>query len=153
MDFDVSITVDPTMDADMIKVLLVDDYAYIRMGIQHLLETTSDIEVVDTAVDGIDAVTKSYLYRPDVVIIDISMPLVDGLEATKKIRESCPGTRVLALSVYHYREYVNKALQAGAAGYLTKEAIGGELIEAIRSVYDGKRYFSKGIAEAAKQFV
>lgn len=130
----------------MIAVLLVDDHAYIRTGIRYLLESTPDIEVVDTASNGIEAVAKANSLHPDVVIIDISMPFMDGIEATKQICECCPQTHILVLSLYPDKEYIRSALQAGAHGYILKHQLGDELLEAIRSIYEGKRYFSRTIA-------
>jgi DNA-binding NarL/FixJ family response regulator len=130
----------------MITVLLVDDHAYIRKGIRYLLEPTPDIEVVATASNGIEAVTKARLHQPHLAIIDISMPLMNGIELTKQIRESCPHTRVLILSIHADLDYVEDSLLAGAAGYVLKEAIGNELLEAIRALHNGKRYFSRNIA-------
>lgn len=130
----------------MISVLLVDDHTYIRNGICYLMEATGDIEIVATASNGIEAVAKSRLHQPHVVIMDISMPLMDGIEATKQIRISCPHTRVLALSLYDHPAYVEGALRAGAHGYVLKDTIGDELLDAIRALYRGKRYFSRRIA-------
>lgn len=130
----------------MITVLLVDDHAYIRKGVQYLLDATDDIHVLDTASNGIEAVAKARSLRPDVVIIDISMPLMNGIEATQQIHACCPRTHVLALSIYPDKEYIQSALQAGAQGYVLKDKIGDELVEAIRSLYSGQRYFSRRIA-------
>jgi DNA-binding NarL/FixJ family response regulator len=130
----------------MITVLLVDDHAYIRKGIQSLLESMPDIEVVDTASNGIEAVAKARSLQPDVVIIDISMPFMNGIEATQQIHESCPRTHVLGLSIFRDKEYVQSALEAGAQGYVLKDKIGDELLDAIRSLHDGKPYFSRKIA-------
>lgn len=129
----------------MTSVLLVDDHTYIRNGICYLIEGTTDIEVVATASNGIEAVAKARLYQPHVVVIDISMPFMDGIEATKQIKNSCPSTRVLALSIYDNQAYIEGALQAGAHGYVVKDAIATELLDAIRSLYEGKRYFSQKI--------
>ena len=129
----------------MTSVLLVDDHTYIRNGICYLIEGTTDIEVVATASNGIEAVAKARLYQPHVVVIDISMPFMDGIEATKQIKNSCPSTRVLALSIYDNQAYIEGALQAGAHGYVVKDAIATELLEAIRSLHEGKRYFSHKI--------
>lgn len=129
----------------MPSVLLVDDHTYIRNGICYLIEGTTDIEVVATASNGIEAVAKARLYQPHVVVIDISMPFMDGIEATKQIKNSCPSTRVLALSIYDNQAYIEGALQAGAHGYVVKDAIATELLDAIRSLYEGKRYFSQKI--------
>jgi len=129
----------------MITVLLADDHAYIRNGVQYLLEATQLIEVVATAANGIEAVAKARLLQPHVVVIDISMPFMSGIEATKQIRACCPRTHVLALSIYPDKEYIQGALQAGAYGYVLKDRIGDELLEAIISIYSGKRYFSRKI--------
>lgn len=130
----------------MITVLLVDDHSYIRKGIRYLLETTPDMEVVATASNGIEAVARARLLQPDIVILDLSMPLMNGIEATKQICASCPRTRVLALSIYDSPEYVQSAVQAGARGYVLKDKIPEELLTAIRSLYIGKRFFSRKIA-------
>lgn len=130
----------------MITVLLVDDHAYIRKGIRNLLATTADIEVVATAANGIDAIMKARSLRPDIVIIDISMPFIDGVEATKQIRMDCPRARILTLSLHDNPEYVRRSLEAGAHGYVLKEKVAVELPDAIRSLYRGSRYFSKKIA-------
>ena len=137
----------------MITVLLVDDHAYIRKGIQHLLESTTDIQVMATASNGIEAIAKARSLQPDVVIIDISMPFMSGIEATQQIRADCPHTRVLALSIYPDKEYVQGALQAGAQGYILKDKLGDELLEAIRSIYSGKRYFSRKIAGVIHPYI
>ena len=130
----------------MITVLLVDDHSYIRKGIRYLLEARGDMEVVATATNGIEAVAKARLHQPDVVIIDISMPLMNGIEATRQIRENCPATRVLTLSIYDDPSYVRKAVQAGATGYVLKTGLPDELLEAIQSLYNGRPYFSRKIA-------
>jgi DNA-binding NarL/FixJ family response regulator len=130
----------------MITVLLADDHAYIRKGIRYLLEATPDMEVVATASNGIEAVARARLLQPDIVIIDLSMPLMNGIEATRQICGSCPSTRVLTLSIYDSLEYVHSALQAGARGYVLKDKIPEELLAAIRAIHDGKRFFSHKIA-------
>jgi DNA-binding NarL/FixJ family response regulator len=129
----------------MITILLGDDHSYIRKGIRYLLESLKHIEVVATATNGIEAVAKARLHQPDIVIIDISMPLMNGIEATRQIRESCPGTRVLALSIYDDPLYVKNAVQAGATGYILKEGLPDELLEAIQSLSKGSTYFSRKI--------
>lgn len=130
----------------MITVLLGDDHAYIRKGIRYLLESIPDIDVVASAANGIEAVAKARSLHPDVVIIDISMPFMNGIEATRQIHECCPGIHILALSLYPDKEYIQSALQAGATGYVLKQYIGDELLEAIRAIYSGERYFSREIA-------
>jgi DNA-binding NarL/FixJ family response regulator len=130
----------------MITVLLVDDHSYIRKGIRYLLESLGDVEFVATATNGIEAVTKARLHQPDIVIMDISMPLMNGIEATRQIRENCPATRVLTLSIHTDPSYVRNAVQAGATGYVLKDGLPDDLLEAVQSVYNGRRYFSRKIA-------
>jgi DNA-binding NarL/FixJ family response regulator len=134
------------MGVMMITVLIVDDHTYIRQGIAGLLEATGDIEVVATAANGIEAVAKARLHQPHVAVVDISMPFMDGIEATRQIRSASPQTRVLALSLYDHQEYIRDALQAGASGYVLKDALPNEILEAIRSLHGGERYFSRKIA-------
>ncbi len=130
----------------MITVLIVDDHTYIRRGIRNLLVTTGDIEVVATAENGVDAIMKARSLRPHIVIMDLSMPYIDGVEAIKQIRMDCPSARILALSLHDNPEYVKRSLQAGAHGYVLKEKVAGELLDAIRTIHGGGRYFSKKIA-------
>lgn len=137
----------------MITVLLVDDHAYIRRGIQTLLEAATDIQVVAAVANGIEAVAKARLLQPDVVIIDISMPFMSGIEATQHICASCPRTRVLALSIYDNVEYIRSALEAGAHGYVLKDKIADELLDAIHSLHEGRRYFSRKIAAAFHSYI
>jgi DNA-binding NarL/FixJ family response regulator len=137
----------------MIAVLLVDDHTYIRKGIQDLLEAVPDVNVVDSASNGIEAVAKAHTHQPDVVVIDISMPLMNGIEAATQIAASCPRSRILALSLYDHPDYVRGALEAGASGYILKDAIGDELVEAIRFLHQGKRYFSRKVAGLIHPFV
>ena len=130
----------------MITVLLVDDHAYIRKGLRSLLAATEDIEVIATAANGVDAIMKARSQRPDIVIMDLSMPFIDGVEAIKQIRMDCPGARILTLSLHDNPEYVKRSLEAGTHGYILKENVASELLDAIRSLYGGNRYFSKKIA-------
>lgn len=135
----------------MIKVLLVDDHIYIRKAIRQLLETTRYIQVVATACNGIEAVDKAHSHRPDIVIMDISMSLMDGLEATRQILADIPDIRVLMLSSHDNQEYIQSALEAGAVGYVVKEAIAREMLEAIRSLFGGGRYFCREIIDKVDQ--
>ena len=130
----------------MISILLVDDHTYIRRGIRSLIDTTADMEVVATASNGIEAVAKARLFPLDIVIMDISMPFMDGLEAINHIREVCPQTRILTLSIYDHPAYIQGALQAGARGYILKDALGDELLDAIHALHNGERYFSQKVA-------
>jgi DNA-binding NarL/FixJ family response regulator len=134
----------------MIKVLLADDHVMVRDGLRYLLEAAGDIQIIAVAEGGKDAVTKAIVYQPNVVIIDISMPDLDGMEATQQIVTYCPNTRVLLLSMHHTAEYVQRALEVGAFGYVLKDEAGYDLLLAVRALYRGSRYFSKKIAEIAR---
>ena len=133
----------------MITVLLVDDHAAVRQGLRYLLDTTVDIQVIATASNGFEAVNYADSFRPDVIVMDVSMPFMDGIEAAKEIRHRFPLARVIMLSVFVDREYVSRALQVGARGYVLKDTMGQELPEAIRTIHDGKYYFSQHIGVIA----
>ena len=137
----------------MITVLLVDDNGPVRESLRYLLEVSDDIKLVATATNGMEGVDKARSHRPDVAIIDISMPLMDGIEATEHIRECCGLTRVIMLSGYSEAEYIKRALEAGAKGYVLKDIAGEQLLEAIRTVFSGKHYFSYQIAEVAEKYI
>ncbi|MGB5079691.1 MAG: response regulator transcription factor [Burkholderiales bacterium] len=130
-----------------VRVLLADDHAVVRDGLRALLEGAQDLQVVGVAGNGRDAVAEAQRLRPDIVIMDIAMPELDGVEATRRIVDKCPETRVLILSMYLSAEHIHRALQAGAQGYVLKESAGDEVIEAIRAVRAGKRYLSHRITE------
>ena len=130
----------------MITVVLADDHAVLRDGLRYLLEAAGDIQIVSTAANGQEAVEQATLLCPDVVVMDISMPIMSGIEATKHICKICKHTKVAILSMHHTTEYIQRALEAGAAGYLLKDSAGAELVAAIRAVHNGKRYISKKIA-------
>ena len=130
----------------MITVLLADDHIMVRDGLRHILEAAGDIQIVGLASNGKEAVAQAGANCPNVAVIDISMPVMDGIEATRQIREICPHTRIVTLSMYHTGEYVQRALRAGAVGYVLKDAAGNELVEAVRSLHAGKRYLSPQVA-------
>lgn len=132
----------------MIKVLLADDHLILREGIEALLKAQDDITVIAHARDGRDAVRKIVDLKPDVAVMDIVMPELDGIEATRLARASSTSTRVVILSMHSTTEHIFRALQAGASGYLLKESAGAELVAAIRSVFSGRRYLSQKITEA-----
>src|SRR3954467_13677352 len=113
-----------------IKVLLVDDHTVLREGPRELLERQADIKVVGEAADGFEAVELTGRLQPDVVLMDVAMPAMNGVEATRKIKEMWPGVAVLVLSAFDEDEYVFALLEAGAAGYLLKDVPGRRLIEA-----------------------
>jgi DNA-binding NarL/FixJ family response regulator len=133
---------------DKIKVLLVDDHAIMRDGIKALLSLNSDITIVGEASDGKEAIEKMAEMKPDVIIMDIAMPGMDGLEATRRIKKQWPGVKVLVLTQYDNREYILTAIKAGAAGYVPKRALGSELVTAVRSVYKGDSFLHPSAATA-----
>jgi DNA-binding NarL/FixJ family response regulator len=130
-----------------ISVLLVDDHAVVRDGLRVLIESGQELQVVGVAGSGREAVAEAQRLHPDVVIMDIALPELDGVEATRQIMEKCPGSRVLILSMHLSAEHIHRALQAGAMGYVLKESAGGEVVEAIRAVAAGRRYLSYRITE------
>jgi DNA-binding NarL/FixJ family response regulator len=130
-----------------IRVLLVDDHAIVRDGLRFLLEAHGDFEVVGGAANGRDAVRAARELQPDVVIMDLARPELNGTEATQQIHDACPATQVLVLSMHSTAEHIYRAFQAGAQGYLLKESAGPELLAAVRTVHAGRRYLSQKIAE------
>src|SRR5688572_23461812 len=129
----------------MITVVLADDHTVLRDGLRYLLEAAGDIEIISTASNGQEAVEQATIHCPDVILMDISMPVMNGIEATRKIREVCTNTKVAILSMHHTSEYVQRAMQAGAHGYVLKDSAGVEVIAAVRALHDGERYFSQKI--------
>jgi DNA-binding NarL/FixJ family response regulator len=130
----------------MITVILADDHAILRDGLRFLLEAAGDIKIISMAANGQEAVDQARQYCPDVIVMDISMPVMSGIEATKHICKICENTKVAILSMHHTTEYVQRALEAGAVGYLLKDSAGAELVAAIRALNAGKRYISKNVA-------
>jgi DNA-binding NarL/FixJ family response regulator len=130
-----------------IRVLIADDHAVVAEGLRHLVEAEPDIEVVACVGDGREAVQRSRDTQPDVVLMDLSMPELNGADATRAILERDPRCRVIVLSMYAQREYVRRALKAGAAGYVVKRSAARELVEAIRAVHAGQRYLSPRVAD------
>ena len=130
----------------MIRVLLAEDHTIVRKGIRSLLDDEEEIEVIGEAEDGKDAVAKAQRLRPDVVVMDISMPVLNGLEATRQIRKRAPGVRVLVLTMHADEEYLFQVLRAGASGYVIKQAAPAELVSAIRAVYRGGSFLSPSIS-------
>jgi DNA-binding NarL/FixJ family response regulator len=131
-----------------IRVLIVDDHTLVRDGIRALLALVADIEVVGEAANGREALEKVQELAPDVVLMDLSMPIMSGLEATRRIRREFPKTRVLALTQYDDSEYVIPVIEAGACGFVTKMMAFSELASAIEAAYNGDSYLSPSAAAA-----
>jgi NarL family two-component system response regulator LiaR len=121
-----------------IKILLAEDHVVVGQGTRQLLEREPDFDIVGEAGDGEEAVRLASQLKPDVVIMDVAMPKLSGIEATKQIKANLPSTSVLVLTGYDYDEYIFSMLEAGAAGYLLKNVSGDELIGAVRAVYSGE---------------
>jgi len=132
-----------------IRVLLADDHAILREGVKALLRLADDIEVVGEAADGRQAIEQCRLLQPDVVVMDVAMPGLGGLEATLAIRKEWPRTRILVLTQYDDREYVSRFLKAGVSGYVLKKAAGAELAAAIRAVHRGGLVLDPEVAREA----
>lgn len=132
--------------SDDIRVLIADDHPVVRRGLGALLATVDGFEVVGEAADGEEAVRETQLLRPDVVLMDVRMPGLDGVEATRRIRAATPGTAVLVLTMYDDDATVFTAMQAGAQGYLLKGAEQDDIADAIRAVARGQAIFGPGIA-------
>ncbi len=131
--------------SEEITVLLADDHALVRSGFRRLLEDEEGIKVVGEASNGVDAIKLTRELRPRVVVMDLSMPELDGIQATKEILKDIPGTEILVLSMHADDNYVRNALDAGAKGYLLKSAIDVDLVGAIRTVSQGRRFMSSGV--------
>jgi RNA polymerase sigma factor (sigma-70 family) len=130
-----------------IKVFLADDHAIVRDGLCSLLEAEKDIRVIGAASNGRQAVKQVKKLNPEVVVMDIAMPELNGIEATRQIFETTPSAKVIILSMHSSKEHIFRALNAGAYGYLLKESAGKEMVEAVRNVHLGTRYMSKRIME------
>jgi DNA-binding NarL/FixJ family response regulator len=130
-----------------IRILIADDHGVVAEGLKHLVEAQPDMEVVACVGDGREAVQQARDARPDVVLMDLSMPELNGADATRAILERDPKCRVIVLSMYAQREYVRRALKAGAAGYVVKRSAAKEVVDAIRAVHAGQRYLSPRVAD------
>ena len=127
---------------NLVTVLLVEDHTIVRKGLRSLLSTEEDIEVIGEAENGREAVNFVEKHRPDIVVMDISMPLLNGMEATKQIKKRFPKTSVLILTMHANEEYIFEIIRAGASGYIVKKAAPEELIMAIQAVSRGEKFFS-----------
>jgi DNA-binding NarL/FixJ family response regulator len=137
----------------MITVLLADDHPFTRNALRSLLQAADDIQIVAMASNGEEAVAQAILHCPDVVVMDISMPLLDGIEATKQICAKCPDTHVMIFSMFDNPKYIYRSLDVGAFGYVLKDAMGNDVVAAIRTLHKGNRYFSQHIAGIATQYI
>jgi DNA-binding NarL/FixJ family response regulator len=131
-----------------IRVFLADDHAVVRDGLRFLLGAHPDITVVGDASNGREAVREIKRLNPDVVIMDIAMPELNGIEAAQQIREACPAAQVIMLSMHASKEHISRALHAGARGFVVKEAAGKEVVDAVFSVHSGHPYLSPRISAA-----
>ena len=131
---------------DKIKILIADDHAVVREGTRQILENEQDLKVVAEAGDGEEAVGLATSLKPDIAIIDIAMPKLDGIEATKQIKAYCPSIAVLILTAYDDEQFIFSLLEAGAAGYLLKSVRGRQLVDAVRSVYGGESVLHPSVA-------
>jgi DNA-binding NarL/FixJ family response regulator len=132
--------------ASSIRILVADDHYIVRMGLASLVSSETDMEVVGEAVNGVQAVELYAKLKPDLVLMDLSMPIKDGIQATNEIRARFPEARVLMLTTFDGDEDIHRALQAGAQGYLLKNSTGENLIPALRTVAAGQRWIPKDVA-------
>jgi DNA-binding NarL/FixJ family response regulator len=137
------------VSAKKIKILVADDHPVVRKGLQSCLAKQDRLKIVGEASDGDEALKKTRDLSPDVVLMDISMPGMNGLAVTEVLRKESPAVKVLVLSVHNNRDYIFRIIQAGAHGFISKEAPPDELLRAIESVYAGEPFFSPEIAKAA----
>jgi len=130
----------------MIRIILVDDHDVVRTGLKTFLDTRDDIQVIGEARTGIEAIALALETRPDVTVMDITMPGLDGMEATRQLKAQCPNCQVLALTVHEDKQYLFEMLKAGASGYITKQAAADEIVAAIHSVSSGNVYLQPTLA-------
>jgi DNA-binding NarL/FixJ family response regulator len=132
----------------MIRILLADDHSLVRQGFRMILEAQADMEIVGQAGNGREAVELSAKLHPDLVIMDVAMPDLNGIEATRRIMETSPRARILALSMHKDSVYVREVLRAGARGYLLKDSGDADLVAAVRAVAKGEGYLSPSVSES-----
>lgn len=130
-----------------IKILLVDDHAVVRDGIRARLERSSDFEVVGEAVNGRDALQKVDELMPDVVLMDISMPVMNGMDAARQLRDNYPEIKVIILTMHEHKEYIQGVIRCGAQGYIIKDVTAQEMISAIKTVVGGETYYSSCVSQ------
>ncbi|MGC1404896.1 MAG: response regulator transcription factor, partial [Thermodesulfobacteriota bacterium] len=130
-----------------IKILIADDHTIVRQGLARLLEDHAEFKVVGEAVNGNMAIEKSLSLKPDVVIMDIAMPLLNGIEAARRIRRQLPQSKIIILSMYAQEHYIHELLEAGISGYLLKESSGRDIINAIQAAMKGETFLSPSISK------
>ena len=131
-----------------IRILLADDHAVVRRGFQMILAEQSDMEIVGEAGNGREALELAAKLKPDVVVMDVAMPELNGIEATRRMADNAPHARVLALSMHKDSVYVRETLRAGARGYLLKDSVAADLVSAVRAVAAGEGYLSPAVSDA-----
>ena len=134
-----------------IRVLIADDHTIVRQGLVGILKASPDMEVVAEASDGNEAVEKSLKTKPDVVVLDVSMPRLSGIEAARRIHEALPAPRILVLTMHDDEEYILKMVRAGASGYLLKDGAASELLAGIRNLKAGKTHYGPHAAKALEE--
>ncbi len=132
----------------MIRVLLADDHSIVRAGLRRIVEESGDIEVIAEASDGREAILAVRHHQPDVAVIDISMPVLDGLEVITQLKSEAPNVPILVLTMHEEHQYVVRAVETGAMGYITKQSAPEQLVTAIRKVHSGSRFLTAEAAEA-----
>ena len=129
-----------------IKIFLADDHTIVREGLAKLLEGEACLQVIGEAENGREAVLKVEELKPDIVLMDIAMPMLNGIEATRQIRKSCPETKIIILSMHSHERYISELFRLGASGYLLKSATGTDIINAIHAALKGETYLSPSIS-------
>ena len=130
------------------RVMIADDHTMVRESLVSVLQADGDVQVVAQAADGVEALEKALQVRPDIVVVDLSMPRLNGVEVVRRLREALPETKVLVLTMHQEDEYVLQAVRAGASGYLVKDSAAAELLAAVRSLHAGRGYFGPQAAKA-----
>jgi DNA-binding NarL/FixJ family response regulator len=133
-----------------VRILIADDHAVVREGLRMILEARGDMTVVGEALDGRDAIEKAETLKPDVIVMDITMPEMNGIEATRTICKRLPDVKIIILSMHHTNEHIFRAIQAGARAYLLKESAGASVAKAVQAVMRGQHYFGAGVEAPPK---